>query len=314
MKLLLLLILLYIIYLHIFGNNYYIITIFLIKVGPFMFLMLLFSGNLFFLIYLLFHSVYRLFIHDFYKNRIPTHMNINYIYRMNQNSTKFINYHLLNLPKINKQENYIYLYSPHALYAHGFLHLFGSFNRILEQPIVSLVHRFFFLTPFLGDLFDNCGFMEGNYENLNQLLVQKRSIGFIPGGLEEAINTKQNRETIFIRKRKGIFELSIKHRTPIIPIMAIGESDFYSYPYWSKKIPNKIIRLFLYTLSWGKLVTPWKCQRNNIHIMFGEPIYPPIKNSKSNLNVLKEKYISSLKNLHTQLNDKTNQQRELVIL
>ena len=310
-KLLLLLILLFIIYLHVFGNNYYIVTIFLIKVGPFMFLMLLLSGNILFLVYFLFHSVYRLFIHDFYKYRIPTQINISYIYEMNQNSTKFINYHLLNLPKINKQENYIYLYSPHALYAHGFLHLFGSFNGILEQPIISLVHRFFFITPFLGDLFDNCGFMECNYKNLNELLVRKKSVGLIPGGLEEAINTKQNKETIFINRRKGIFELSIKHKTPIVPIMAIGESDFYSYPHLSKKITSKIIRLFLYTLSWGKLFIPWKCQKNNIHIMFGEPIYPSDRDSWS---ILKEKYISSLKNLHMKLNDETNQQRELVIL
>ena len=233
---------------------------------------------------------------------------------MNQNSTKFINYHLLNLPKINEHENYIYLYSPHALYAHGFLHLFGSFNGIMKKPIVSLVHRFFFITPFLGDLFDNCGFMECNYENLNELLARKRSVGLIPGGLEEAINTRQNKETIFINRRRGIFELSIKHGTPIIPIMAIGESDFYSYPNLSKRITGRIIRLFLYTLSWGNLFIPWKSQKNNIHIIFGEPIYPSILDSKSNFEDLKEKYISSLKNLHIKLNNKTNQQRELVIL
>ena len=153
--------------------------------------------------------------------------------------------------------------------------------------------------------------MECNYKNLNELLVRKKSVGLIPGGLEEAINTKQNKETIFINRRKGIFELSIKHKTPIVPIMAIGESDFYSYPHLSKKITSKIIRLFLYTLSWGKLFIPWKCQKNNIHIMFGEPIYPSDRDSWS---ILKEKYISSLKNLHMKLNDETNQQRELVIL
>ena len=315
LKCLILLILTYVIYLQILGNNYYLITIFLIKVCPIICLLLLLSGNLFFLIYLLFYSVYRIIIYDYNKGKIPTHMNTQYIQQVNKNSTRFINYHLLNYPNINSQRNYIYLYSPHALYAHGFLHLFGSFNGILEQPIIGLVHKLFLLTPFLGDLFENCGFMECNYKNLNNLLSLKKNIGFIPGGLDEAILTQKNTETIYINKRKGIFELAIKHGTPIIPIMATGESDFYSYPLWTHKIPSSLIRLFLYTFSWGNLYFPWKCQKNNIHIMFGEPIYPSSKYlHNENIEILKNSYIESLRDLHQQINQKTNQKRELIIL
>lgn len=315
LKYLISLILTYVIYLHVFGHNYYLITIFLIKVCPIMCLLLLLSGNLFFLIYLLFYSIYRIIVYDYNKGQIPTQINTEYIYQVNQNSTQFINYHLLNEPQIDTQQNYIYLYSPHALYAHGFLHLFGSFNGILKQPIISLVHKLFFLTPFLGDLFENCGFMECNYKNLNYLLSLKKNIGFIPGGLDEAIHTQKNVETLYINKRKGIFELAIKHQTPIIPIMATGESDFYSYPIWTHKIPNKFIRLFFYTFSWGNLYFPWRCQKNNIHIMFGKPLYPPDEYSHNKkIEILKSSYIASLKELHQRINEKTNQNRQLIIL
>lgn len=254
-------------------------------------------------------------IYDYNKGKIPRHLNTNYIHQVNKNSTKFINYKLLNQPQINSHQNYIYLYSPHALYAHGFLHLFGSFNGVLKQPIISLVHKLFFITPFLGDLFENCGFMECNYQNLNVLLSLKKNIGFIPGGLDEAINTQKNTETLYINKRKGIFKLAIKHRTPIIPIMATGESDFYSYPIWTHKIPNNLIRLFFYTFSWGKLFSPWKCQKSDIHFMFGDPIYPPdgYPNQK-NIEDLKNSYINSLRELHQQINEETNQKRQLLIL
>ena len=315
LKYLLLLILIYVIYLHIFGQNYYLITIFLIKVCPIMCFLITLSGNLLFSIYFLFHFTYRLFIYDIKKFKIPSQHRKEYAFQMSTNSTKFINYHVLNKPRIDNQHNYIYLYSPHSLYAHGFLHLFGSYNNILQQPIISLVHKFFFLTPFLGDLFDNCGFMECNYTNLDNMLLFKKSVGLIPGGLDEAINTVQNKETIYINKRKGIFELAIKHNTPIIPIMSIGESDFYSYPMWSHKIPNKVIRLMLYTFSWGKKYIPWMSQKKDIHILFGDPIYPSFANNKKlSIDTLKESYIKSLKNLHRRLNNQTGQKRELIIL
>ena len=295
-KYLLLLITSYIIYLHIFGNNYYLITIFLIKTCPVMCSLMLLSGNLFFLIYLLCHSIYRLVVYNLNKSKIPAKCNIKYIFQMNQNSTKFINYHLLNLPNYNPNQNYIYLYSPHSLYAHGFLHLFGSFNGIIKQPFIGLVHKFFFLTPFLGDLFENCGFMECNYSNIQKMLSLKKTLALIPGGLDEAIITKQNKETIYIKKRKGIFELALKHNTPIIPVMATGESDFYSYPIWSQKLPSKIIRLILYTFSWGKKFMPWMSQKNNIYFMFGEPIFPPKDNSfEINFRDFKNLYTDSLK-------------------
>ena len=104
LKYLILLILIYVMYLQIFGNNYYLITIFLIKVCPIMCLLLLLSGNLFFLIYLLFYSVYRIIIYDYNKSKIPTQMNTQYIQQVNKDSTRFINYHLLNYPKINSHK------------------------------------------------------------------------------------------------------------------------------------------------------------------------------------------------------------------
>jgi hypothetical protein len=196
------------------------------------------------------------------------------------------------------------------------MHLFGNKNNIIPHDVIGLVHKFFFTTPFLGHLFENCGYLECSDSNIEILLKQKKSIALLPGGLDETFTTKQNCETIFIKKRYGIFKLSYKYKVPIIPVYCIGESDFYNYPSIINNslsiFKNKFLHLFIMLFSYGKSNILWKPYKNNIDILFGEPII--INETINNIYDLKEKYINTITFLHNKLNKITNQGRILNIL
>lgn len=280
---------------------------------PYIYFYLILTFNKTFLIFLIFYIPFK-YVYTISTNKFLNKTN-NFSYYLLLDSTKYIDIHFFNQLEVNNSETYIFLLSPHAIYNQAFIYLFGNLKQRLQKPIIPLVHSLFNLIPFFSEYFSCFNFKTCSLENINYFLDQQHSIVLTPGGIQEMFLTTPDCESIYIQQRQTIFELSIKKKIKIVPILAIGESDWYLPPQICHNIPFKYLKLFSYLFSGGQTLKPWLPKKNRLDILFGKPIeFPDDSNEEiSNSELLKKAYITQLKELHQQWNQRYDQNRKLII-
>lgn len=300
------LILLYILYLFFIHKNTYLSRLFIVRIFPFILIFIYLTKNIYLILISLMYIVYRILMYDFKYAHQKSFLNNEKNNILFEDSKKYLDIKVYNnIPYDVNSNSFIFLYSPHAIYANGFFYSIQYIRKVLNIEISPLVHTFFFYTPILYELFSNIGFSDNSYNNIDSLLKEKKNIILVPGGVSECIRTKDNYDTLYIKERKGIFKLAILNKTPIIPIVSSNESDFYRNIHLP--IKNKYVQLFGKLFSYGKIFQPWIPYKNTIHISFGKPIYPIITNDieKDILN-LKERYIQEIKKIYMDMNKNIN--------
>ena len=307
------LILIIIIINYIFKTSLYWLSLVLSRFLPYIYLYFMLTLNKAFLIFLIFYVPFKYF-YNISTNNFLNKTN-HFSYYLLLNSTKYIDIHFFNQLEANYSEAYIFLLSPHAIYNQAFIYLFGNLKQRLKKPIIPLVHSLFNLIPFFSEYFSCFNFKTCSLDNINYFLDQQHSIVLTPGGIQEMFLTTPNCESIYIQQRQTIFDLSIKKQIKIVPILAIGESDWYTPPKIFQDIPFKYLKLFSYLFSWGKTWKPWLPKKNRLDILFGKPIEFPddSKEGLSKLELLKKAYITQLSELHQQWNQRYQQNRRLII-
>jgi len=60
------------------------------------------------------------------------------------------------------------------------------------------------------------------------LLDNHYSILVLPGGMDEQILTQYQKETIYLRKRKGFVKLALRKGVPVVPVYVFGSSDQFA--------------------------------------------------------------------------------------
>ena len=59
------------------------------------------------------------------------------------------------------------------------------------------------------------------------LLDNQYSILVLPGGMDEQLVTEYQKETIYLRKRKGFIKLAMRKGVPVVPVYVFGTSDHF---------------------------------------------------------------------------------------
>lgn len=298
---------------YIFKSSLYWLSLILCRFLPYIYFYLILTFNKVFFIFLIFYIPFKYVYNTLTKNVLNKTNKFSYYLLLD--STKYIDIHFFNQLEVNNSENYIFLLSPHAIYNQAFIYLFGNLKQRLQKPIIPLVHSLFNLIPFFSEYFSCFNFKTCSLENINYFLDQQHSIVLTPGGIQEMFLTTPNCESIYIQQRQTIFELSIKKKIKIVPILAIGESDWYYPPQIFQNIPFKYLKLFSYLFSWGKTWNPWLPKKNRLDILFGKSIeFLSDSNEEiSNSELLKKDYITQLSELHQQWNQRYHQSRNLII-
>jgi hypothetical protein len=86
--------------------------------------------------------------------------------------------------------------------------------------------------------------------------IKNKNISIYIGGAHEFFSTNPKTETLFIKKRKGIFKLAMKHNTPILPFYTFGITQLYDkYMIGDMLIFPKKVKLLTVC---GKYITPRK--------------------------------------------------------
>lgn len=299
--------------LTILGKQYYLIANILIRILPYLFIIELFNLNQNKIIIIVFYFIYKIIYNLYNKNKIPT-IDLKFSRNFLINSTKFIDIKILKSLKVNNNQNYIFLFSPHAIYNQGFIYLFGNYKLRNNIKIIPLVHSLFKYTPIISELFSCFGFMDCTRSNIDNLLDQKYSIALSPGGIQEIFITKPDQENIYINNRNSIFKISIIKQVKIVPVLGVGESDWFIPPKFCDKIKMKYFKLANYLLSWGKKYQPWLPRKNKLDLLFGDPIdFLNEKNEIKTVVELKKNYIDQLKSLNLKSNQINEQDRKINI-
>lgn len=300
-------------------KRYYLISIVLIRFLPYYVLLYLTTLNIQKALIIILYLSYKYIKYNLNKYTIPNLNNINsqtYLDNFLIDVKRYIDINIINKPILKPDKNYIFLYSPHAIYSQGYIYLFGLNDTQLfidkkkHRRIVPLVDPMLNNIPFMSELFTNFGFMGCGRDQVNKLLDNGNSIALVVGGIQELFKTESNTESIYINKRNSIFDISLQKNIEIVPVFASGESDWYEPIFKCDNIPNKYLSAGTYFFSWGKLYVPWMPKKNKLSIAFGEPISTQKFNT---IDMIKQKYIKDVKYLNDVLNRHNKDNRPLKI-
>ncbi len=229
---------------------------------------------------------------------------------------------------IDNNKKYIFTWNPHHIIPLGsFLSILSNqFKEKYSKNIINVCHEFLIYFPFSSIVLDFLGFKACTKNNIENELIKNNSVGLWIGGRTEMFKIEENRDILYITKRRGIFELAIKYQTSLIPTFTFGDNNTYL---------TEIFEDDLYILK-HKFVFPTFRSVYKEFIKFiqifrkkpeyltviGEPIEPPFYDINSNESIsdelieeYKNKYIKSLLYLYEKYkNYRYNINKKLVIL
>ncbi|NRA44622.1 MAG: acyltransferase family protein [Oligoflexales bacterium] len=151
-----------------------------------------------------------------------------------------------------------------------FLEIYDRIGRI-PRPLAD---HLFFKIPYLGELIEELGAVDGDQTNALSLLEKDELIGVAPGGMREALRPSSERYQILWDRRKGFARLAMETNAPVIVAVCPKADDLYdvyhnpltAWAYKKFKVPLFMAR--------GVAFTPIPKKVKLMHFL-SEPIYPP---------------------------------------
>lgn len=162
----------------------------------------------------------------------------------------------------------------HSLATYDIMLLMTAFYTDLKRLPRPLIDRLFFRIPYLGDLTEYFGAVQGSPEAARQLLEDDELVTVAPGGMREALRPSSERYQIRWEKRYGFVKLAMETRTPIVlaacpradDLYEVYENPFTDFFYSKFKVPVFLAR--------GLGPTPLPRPVKLVH-MLSDPMMPP---------------------------------------
>lgn len=128
--------------------------------------------------------------------------------------------------------NYLFITHPHAVLPFASTVAFGqtecenSFQSLFPHLDVRfLAASFCFNTPIYRDLMLYSGCFEADYETGSELLSKGFSVSLFPGGAQEALYSRPEKDIIILKSRTGFIKLAMKNGTSIVPCFCFNEAN-----------------------------------------------------------------------------------------
>lgn len=212
--------------------------------------------------------------------------------------------------KDDKDDNkYIFTWNPHHIVPLGsFLSIVSNqFENKYNTTITNVCHEFLTYFPFSSILLDLLGFKSCSKNNISNELNKNNSIGIWIGGRNEMLKSEEHRDILYLTKRRGIFELSIRHQTPLIPTFTFGDNNIYltdlfdgGWDYGRKFVIPTFGGMYKELIKFVKIFR----EKPEYLTVVGEPVLPPFYDNDNSdipdelIEELKNKYIKSLMYLY----------------
>jgi hypothetical protein len=207
----------------------------------------------------------------------------------------------------NKQ--YIYCFHPHGLFTIShYLHIGTNFTNWKDRNIKGTALHIIWKLPFGKELTEMYNFVQSNYDDMKNVLKNKQSLSVTLGGVKEMPLSCDNKITLNIAKKRGIFKMALETGIPIVPIIVYGENEIYKI--YNNKLFNYINKFLLQYNIYIPVPTLESCLKwlslfNKpfdipIKTYVGEPIQVTKKDNptESDINKLREIYFNGLRKLY----------------
>lgn len=90
-----------------------------------------------------------------------------------------------------------------------------------------LADRLFFKIPYVGEIVNQLGAIEGSPENAKSLLRSGELVVVAPGGMREALRPSTERYQIMWEKRKGFAKIALETQVPVVLGVCPKADDLY---------------------------------------------------------------------------------------
>ena len=184
---------------------------------------------------------------------------------------------------LGQQRPAIFAFHPHGVYAFGIFSLvfqrssgwgqaLGRSSSVLLGVASALLHL-----PLAGTLFAFFGLVPASRACLDAACETEHDVALIPGGIAEmCAYESDDKEVLYILKRKGFVKLALRHGRPLIPVFSFGENRTFVQYTFARRLREVLSRKLgiivqLFRGRWCTLI-PFRVP---ITVAVGRPVYPP---------------------------------------
>jgi hypothetical protein len=116
------------------------------------------------------------------------------------------------------------IYSCHP---HGLIAAAPYIHYTLVRGVPTMTTQFVVNFPIIRNIRSALSVIDSNKSAVDAHLADGKSLTVILGGAREALATESNKMRL-CADRRGIFELAVKHRVPIVPVLTYGENEMFA--------------------------------------------------------------------------------------
>lgn len=169
-----------------------------------------------------------------------------------------------------------------ALHPHGAM---ADFRVLLDGQLLELLGdasgkvrwlaaSVLFRLPIVRELCLWTGCVDARRQVAEQVLARGLSIGVLPGGELEQVQTQYGREAVYLKKRLGFVKLALRYGVPLVPAYVFGCVDLYKTSKWLYSARLALVRTLgvAIPLCWGAFGLPLTPLRQPVNVVIGEPL------------------------------------------
>jgi len=214
--------------------------------------------------------------------------------------------------QLDPRKKYLFAYHPHGVYVFGLLSMvfpeLSGWRDLFPgvKPVFVGVANSLLCLPLVGDVCSWWGLVPASKQTLHHLAQRGDNIALVPGGIAEMLAqppSKEKKEVLFLKKRRGFIRLAIEHQRSIVPVYGFGENDtFKRFSFFSglRMTLSRWMRVTLQPFR-GRYFTLIPFQRP-LDVVVGKPIDPPKVNSADEITTkmvedLHAEYMAAVKGL-----------------
>jgi hypothetical protein len=135
--------------------------------------------------------------------------------------------------ELDNSKTYVIALHPHGRLFIGSALIQGLFHTWFPelwktQNLFVGINDAMFLVPVFGKLLQLLGAVSVGRASVNRVLDSGNSIMIVPGGIDEILEgTFDDKEVLFLAKRKGFCRVAMQHNSGVVPCFCFGESALF---------------------------------------------------------------------------------------
>ena len=145
--------------------------------------------------------------------------------------------------------------------------------RATGRPVWTLGEHLWWKVPMLRRIAAAVGIVDGTTANVDRLLESDQLVLVLPGGLREAVKPRELRYRLLWGNRYGFVKAAIRHRTPIVPLAAMGADDLWDFKGDAYARGRRWLRHAGFPVPLPARILPIP-HRTHLRYVIGDPIAP----------------------------------------